>query len=58
MGTRLIDDEELVSKIRAMRESGATYAQIKSELHVSASTISRVMGVYGAGRADREFRRT
>lgn len=49
-GTRLIDPSELAAKVRAMRESGATYAQIKSELHVSASTISRILGVYGKGR--------
>lgn len=48
--TRLVDDEELASKVRAMRESGATYAQIKDELHIGASTISRILGVYGGGR--------
>ncbi|NDL58489.1 helix-turn-helix domain-containing protein [Phytoactinopolyspora mesophila] len=47
---RHVDDAELVSKIHAMRESGATYAQIKTELQVGASTISRVLGVYGKGR--------
>lgn len=50
-GTRLVDQSELANKVRAMRESGATYAQIKSELHVSATTISRILGVYGKGRA-------
>jgi DNA-binding CsgD family transcriptional regulator len=50
MVTRIIDDAELVNKIHAMRESGATYVQIKSELQVSASTISRALGVYGKGR--------
>jgi transposase-like protein len=48
--TKLIHDDELVSTVHAMRESGATYAQIKSELNVGASTISRILGVYGKGR--------
>lgn len=47
---RLVDDSEIVSKVHAMRESGATYAQIKAELHIGASTISRILGVYGKGR--------
>lgn len=34
-----------------MRASGATYAQIKAELGIGASTISRILGVYGKGRA-------
>ncbi|WP_205857062.1 hypothetical protein [Phytoactinopolyspora endophytica] len=48
--TRLVDDDELADKVRAMRESGASYAQIKAELHIGASTISRILGVYGKGR--------
>jgi hypothetical protein len=50
MKSRHIDDAELVSKVHAMRESGATYAQIKTELQIGASTISRILGVYGKGR--------
>jgi DNA-binding CsgD family transcriptional regulator len=53
MVTRIIDDAELVNKIHAMRESGATYAQIKAELQVSASTISRALGVHGKVRRPR-----
>ncbi len=34
-----------------MRASGATYAQIKAEVGIGASTISRILGVYGQGRA-------
>ncbi|NED99581.1 terminase gpP N-terminus-related DNA-binding protein [Phytoactinopolyspora halotolerans] len=48
--TRLVDDDELVATVRAMRESGATYAQIKAELGIGATTISRILGVYGKGR--------
>lgn len=34
-----------------MRASGATYVQIKAELGIGASTISRILGAYGRGRA-------
>jgi hypothetical protein len=38
---RLLDDASLVERARAMRAAGATYAQIKSELGVGTSTVSR-----------------
>lgn len=50
-GRHLTDDDELVERVYAMRASGATYVQIKDELHIGASTISRILGVYGKGRA-------
>lgn len=47
-GRHVSDDPELVARVRA---SGATYVQIKAELGIGASTISRILGAYGRGRA-------
>jgi hypothetical protein len=52
MGGRTTDDE-LVSRVRALRDAGATYVQIKAELGIGASTISRILGTYGQGRRPR-----
>ena len=51
MGERLIDDTELVARVHDMRAAGKSYVQIKAELKIGASTISRILGVYGKGRA-------
>lgn len=51
MVERLIDDADLAERVRALRAAGATYTQIKAELRIGASTISRILGVYGKGRA-------
>ncbi|SDU49990.1 helix-turn-helix domain-containing protein [Jiangella alkaliphila] len=51
MVERLIDDTELVARVHDMRADGKSYVQIKAELKVGASTISRILGVYGKGRA-------
>lgn len=48
---RLVDDTELAARVHAMRTDGKTYVEIKSELGIGASTISRILGVYGKGRA-------
>ena len=50
---RLLDDASLVERARAMHAAGATYAQIKSELGVGTSTVSRLLGTNGAGRKPR-----
>jgi hypothetical protein len=50
---RPLDDAALVERARAMRAAGATYAQIKSELGVGTSTVSRMLGTHGAGRKPR-----
>ena len=50
---RLLDDPALVERARAMRAAGATYAQIKSELSVGTSTVSRLLGTRGTGRKPR-----
>lgn len=50
-GGQFTGDPELAERVRALRAAGATYAQIKAELRVGASTISRILGVYGHGRA-------
>lgn len=50
-GRHLTDDTELVDRVHAMRASGATYVQIKAELGIGASAISRILGVYGKGHA-------
>ncbi|WP_129711001.1 hypothetical protein [Haloactinopolyspora alba] len=50
-GVQFSGDAELAERVRALRTAGATCAQIKAELHVGASTISRLLGVYGKGRA-------
>ncbi|WP_157987726.1 hypothetical protein [Jiangella endophytica] len=51
MTERLVDDAELAERVHAMRAEGKTYVQIKAELGIGASTISRILGVYGQGRA-------
>ncbi len=51
MVERLIDDAELVARVHDMRAAGKSYVQIKAELKIGASTISRILGVYGNGRA-------
>ncbi|WP_053207334.1 hypothetical protein [Jiangella muralis] len=48
---RLVDDTELAARVHAMRADGKTYVEIKTELGIGASTISRILGVYGKGRA-------
>lgn len=53
MGGRITDDDELVGRVRALRAAGATYVQIKAELGIGASTISRILGTYGQGRRPR-----
>jgi transposase-like protein len=50
---RLLDDPALVERARAMRTGGATYAQIRRELGVGTSTVSRLLGTQGAGRKSR-----
>jgi hypothetical protein len=50
---RLVDDPALVERARAMRAAGATYKQIKSELNVGTSTVSRLLGTTGQGRKPR-----
>ena len=50
---RLLDHPALVERARAMRAAGATYAQIRKELRVGTSTVSRLLGTQGAGRKRR-----
>ncbi|TDD70920.1 hypothetical protein E1262_07235 [Jiangella aurantiaca] len=47
MVERLIDDAELAARVHAMRAAGKTYDEIRWELHIGASTISRILGVAG-----------
>ncbi|WP_166355361.1 helix-turn-helix domain-containing protein [Phytoactinopolyspora limicola] len=47
----VVGDSDVARKIRSMRAAGATYAQIRAELRVGATTISRALGVYGLGRS-------
>ncbi|WP_026874853.1 hypothetical protein [Jiangella gansuensis] len=51
MTARLIDDIDLAERVRELRAAGSTYDEIMAELHIGASTISRILGVYGKGRA-------
>jgi hypothetical protein len=51
MVERLVDDTELVARVHDMRAAGKSYVEIKAELKIGASTISRILGVYGKGRA-------
>lgn len=46
----LVDDTQLAERVHAMRAAGRTYVEIKAELGIGASTISRILGVYGKGR--------
>lgn len=43
-GTRKRVDDDVLDKIRAMREAGNTLAEIKSKLGVSVATIYRAVG--------------
>ncbi|HEU0042055.1 MAG TPA: hypothetical protein VFQ15_06885 [Jiangellaceae bacterium] len=40
-------------RVRDLRDSGATYARITSELGIGTSTVSRILGTAGAGRRPR-----
>jgi hypothetical protein len=49
---RLLDHPALVERAQAMRVAGATYAQIRRELRVGTSTVSRLLGTQGASRTE------